>query len=247
MIDLISESGIVLILWSIAATGLIVTTKAGRKLWCRKTSRPASGVIADQEGASYTLGFVLTVPLYLLFVLMILESTMLLMTKIATVYSACAGARSMVVWHNFDENLAEQRRRQAVVSALTPFVVATDSQGSQSGSSRPDATQESRDYVAALESYSGVSADRLKVQRRYRRVDARTQLTVENTVDEHSTAQLVAVTVRYRAPLFVPVVARLLDQDGVYPYERIVTSTFTMPLEQIRSDDGTLGIYYQPH
>lgn len=244
----ISGNGLVIALWVVAATGLVVTTSIGRKRWSRASGRtPASGLITKQQGVSYTLGFVLTIPVYLLFVLMILETTVLLMTRIATVYAACAGARSNVVWHNFNQELAEQRCQQAVVSALTPFVVATDSEGSQSGTARPEVAQESREYVSALQSFAGDNVDSHKVQLRYRRVDARTELAIERSTDEVTQAPLVTVTVRYQAPLFVPGVARLLDHDGRYPYERVVTSKFTMPLEQIRSDDGTLGIAYQPH
>jgi len=51
--------------------------------------------------------------------------------------------------------------------------------------------------------------------------------------------------VRYRAPLYIPVVSRFLDPDGGWPYEYEIESRAVLPNETPVSADRRLGIDYR--
>ena len=62
------------------------------------------------------------------------------------------------------------------------------------------------------------------------------------TGDPHGPLTL---TVKVRAPLYLPVVSRFLDPDLSAPFEYPLEATVTLPNDAPLSKDGTLGIKYQ--
>ncbi len=197
----------------------------------------------DESGLSYTLAFVLTVPLYLLLCCVFCEVTLLLLAKFGTVYAAYAGARSAVVWETMSPGMREDRVREAVVVALTPFAVQGRNSGSPEASAPWGASSHADDYVQALQKFSGSEVRREKLKRHFLDVAGRTS--VKTRIREHKRGAPVEVTVTYRAAFLTPGVARLLDPDHAWPYEYPITSSTTLNLEYPVSRDGRLGINYK--
>jgi hypothetical protein len=196
-----------------------------------------------EEGVSYTLPFVLLVPFYLFFVLIVFETAFVLLARIGTMYAAHAGARSAVVWQSAQpQSLRTPRVQQAVWTALAPFV--TDTSASARGGS-PEAVQFASAYAACApprqggQSVLGLPGDYApqSLQNRYGCATARSTVAIAWGTGKPNSD--VSVTVTYRAPLHVPIVAAWLGRQFT------MTSTATLPSEAPRSADGTLGIGYQ--
>jgi hypothetical protein len=80
------------------------------------------------------------------------------------------------------------------------------------------------------------------LERKYLSAAART--TVELTAGTGPHDRL-TVTVKVRAPLYIPFVSRFLDPDLSAPFEYPLEATVTLPNNAPVSKDGTLGIKYQ--
>ena len=226
-------------IWLISLTaGAWMTLRA-----MKRRSRFRWADLRGERGVSYTLSFVITFPIYVLICMTIFETTMLVMTKIGTVYAAYAGSRSLVVWEAMRPDLRDDRVRQAVVTGLAPFVVSSNATGSETGDPPANAQTHAENYVDALEKFSGNDVLRDKLIAHVRRVSARVTLTRVIPVRKHG--EEASVEVEFRAPLITPGVARLLDPDHAYPYEIPIRSSVRMTLECPETPDGTLGIDYR--
>jgi hypothetical protein len=198
-------------------------------------------VVRGEAGLSYAMGFVLTVPIYSLLCLTIVESTLLLSAKVGTVCAAYAGARSAAVWEAFPA-LKQDRLEQSVVSNLTPFVLSGED--STAGSPRANAQAHAQDYVKVLEKFREKPVIQSVMLPHFRRVASRTQVTVD--IPRKRQGQDATCTVEYRAPFLTPGVGRLFDPDGREPFEIPIRSTVTLTLEFPKSANGSLGIAYKP-
>lgn len=227
-------------------------------VWTRRffrglSLRRARRLAKDERGVSYTLAFVFTCPVYLTLCCLIFETSMLLMTKIGTVYSAYAGARAAATWEAMQPGLRDERVRQAAAMALAS-IVSTGNLSEDAGPAAlvPDekglpanAEQQADQYVAALEAFSRGAVDREKLRRHYLRVAARTSVTVE--IPKKVRGGDVTVTVEYRAPFIIPGIAKILDPDHTAPYEMPIRTTVTLNLEYPVSANGTVGIDYRSY
>lgn len=118
--------------WAVAAGSLLVVlsglVRAVRHA-VRSPRRPVLALVSDDAGLSYTLSYVLAIPVYLFFLLIAYEATWLLIAKAGTMYAAHAGARSAVVWDTAippgseggADRVRRQRIAQAVATAMAPF------------------------------------------------------------------------------------------------------------------------------
>ncbi len=219
-----------------------------RMLWLalRRWRRPNWGrLAAGEDGVSYSLSYVLVMPVFLLFVCIVFEVTWLLLAKIGTLYAAHAGARSAIVWSSAKpESLRTARINQAVWTAMTPFATGDPSGGSLSGDAYWQAQQFSWAYGSFVRAggdpYANSPANTI-VKRYY---SAASRTTWNPPVEQLLWENNVTFTVTYRAPLHIPGVARLFDPDGAPPYEYPISSTATLPNEAPVSSDRTLGIDY---
>ena len=82
----------------------------------------------DEEGASYTLPYVLCFPIVMLIFCIIIQATLILLVKFGTVHAAYAAARAVIVWQASDPEDAEQGQEnaqfyadRAAMLAMTPF------------------------------------------------------------------------------------------------------------------------------
>lgn len=227
-------------LWLISLTlGVVVIWRL-----VKKRSRFRWAELRGEQGVSYTLSFVITMPVYALILVTIAETTMLVLAKVGTVYAAYAGSRSLVVWETMQpSNLRDDRVRQAVVTALSPFVISSNASGSENGTPPGNAQKHAESYVDQLEEFSGETVRREKLINHVKNVSARTTITPQIPNRRHG--EEAWVDVEFRAPLFTPGAARLLDPDRKYPYEYPIKSSVRMTLECPETPDQKLGIDYR--
>jgi hypothetical protein len=93
MFDLFSSFRLI---WAIWAGSLLLTT------WFTirglRHVRPAhlQQIAYDENGAAYTLSYVMVVLLYVFFMCLVVETTLLILAKFGVNYAAFAGARSAI-------------------------------------------------------------------------------------------------------------------------------------------------------
>lgn len=249
IIPLISGS---LLLWTIWFISLAVfgaaTVWIGKRLRLRRPSQLGP----DECGAAYSLSFVLTIPLYLVFCGLMLETTFLIIARIGTVYAAYAGARSAAAWDALqDPVLASERLHEAICSGLAPFAVSAgfDPTASNSASDglAPHMLSAADDYAAAMQKSAGTERDldSAELVRHYYRICHR--VTAHKQHHSQDADHAVSVSVTYRAPLIFPGVARLFDEDHRRPFEYPLTATVHMSRSVATAPRGTLGIDYHAY
>lgn len=229
-------------LWIVLASVCVLgTVRLVRSIRLRNPAR----VWREEDGLSYTLAFVLTIPLYLLICCMFCEVTLLLLAKFGTVYGAYAGARSAVVWEAMSPSLRQDRVREATVTAIAPFTIQAKNPGSAPSVPSVSAELHAADYVKALSRFSGSAVREGHLRQHFAEVAGKTNVSVKFSSMKRGAP--VEVTVTYRAAFLVPGVARLMDPDHQYPFEYPITSSTVMHLEWPVSENGRLGIDYRSY
>jgi hypothetical protein len=240
-------------LWWAALAAVVVLGFLGRKA-LRGTGRKEWAALAsDEDGAAYSLSYVLTFPLYLILVCLIIEAALAVTVKLGTVYAAYAAARSYIVWlpaRPANAGLVEQKAHQAAAQAMTPFASSERRHlaafGGGSGSSGSV-------YAQAYQKYAGGDSVHLPssyIQAKRAVAEAATQVSLDSAPAAWDGD--VTVTVRYRMPFHVPAVGRLFGASrvgGVYVYP--MQSTATLQVEGVKgkglsTSGNPLGIRYDP-
>jgi Flp pilus assembly protein TadG len=231
--------------WLIWLAALVLLALLTRKMLRGFRWSDCRTLLRREEGAAYSLSYVLAFPLYLILVCLIVECTLILLTKIGTAYAAYAGARSAIVWTSMGPDQADQKRDQAVVQALTPFSSSSDLHAQGAGvSSTP--SQAARQYVQACEAYSKGRAPAAYLLAKYGYAEkaARAQ-TRSSSLDWDAD---ITVTVTYEAPFTVPIIGRILGKrapwSGARFYTYTIVSEATLQNEAPKNADGRLGIDY---
>ncbi len=102
----------------------------------------------EEDGAAYTLSYVMVIPTYALLLCMIIESVLMLVAKLGTEYSAFAAARTASVWSSATTwEKAMEKAKAAATKSMTPF--ASGTHGGLTKAVSVDALA----YVAAYEAY----------------------------------------------------------------------------------------------
>ena len=216
------------LVWLLVRAIRRIRFRSWRRLWRNET------------GAAYTLSYVLTFPFYLLLIGLALECSLLIVAKIGSVYAAYAAARSVAVWESATPpGAAPAKAHQAAALAMTPFASGASNHQISSGP-RPTASQ----LRAVSQAYQQYRGDGDPYAAAYLNRKCRYAWAATSVESSTSGAGLVDVTLRYRAPLHVPVIARILGtraSDGsfyYYPLEsHAVLNSETPP-------GGTTGIQY---
>ncbi|MBX7106959.1 MAG: hypothetical protein K1X57_23010 [Gemmataceae bacterium] len=197
-----------------------------------------------QHGVSYSLPFVLVIPFYLTFMAMTVEVAFLLQAKLGTMAAAHAAGRAARVWLSAQPvELREQRIRQAAWTRLASYIGGRQHEIDVAGPVPAEAESGATEYAQAAGRYLGnTQSDEAFLRRKYRHAAARAEVRVE--VASNDPRAMIKVTVRFRAPLYVPVASRFLDPDMRAPFEYPMTATATIPNDAPLSESGTLGIEY---
>lgn len=122
---LIESVEFVWLIWLTCVVILLVATKFALANMRWKSVRD---FCRDDEGASYALPYVMTLPFLLLIFCCALQGTFILIAKFGTIHAAYAAGRSAIVWQGADPNsnraskdLADFHADRAAVLGMTPF------------------------------------------------------------------------------------------------------------------------------
>lgn len=207
-------------------------------------------LLSNDEGSAYSIGYLLTLPLYMLFIAFFIELSFIMVCKTGLVYAGFAGARAGIAWSTgntpaaVDGHVAFVTKRAFVpfASGLTEFRAKT-----KASASTPDQTQ----FVTAYRKYNAaIRNDRVfekYVAAKYRYAFRSVQVQVERKAGESGNPwdEDFTVVVRYAYPFGTLGIGRAIGERGpdgfyVYPLESRITLKSELP----RNADKTLGIEY---
>jgi len=204
--------------------------------------------IQSEEGAAYAVPYVMTFPLYALFVGLVIECSLLLVTKVGTMYAAYAATRSAIVWESAKSNSgggADQRMREKALRAATLAMVPFASGSSQhSGASGAGAELIPHVLTAAELFRNGRFVNPNYLVRKVRYAGAHTTLS-DITRESSAPDSLLKGTVEFTAPFHIPGIGRILGQaSGQGYYVLQIKSTASLPSESPQNESRDIGIQY---
>jgi len=234
--------------WGIAILGCLGLHFALRQWKKPERQKPQWKKLADEDGAAYAVPYVMTFPLYALFVGLVVECSLLLVTKVGTMYSAYAAVRSAAVWESAksgsggisSQKMTEKAERGAIL-AMIPF--ASGSTQHAAGSNGGNELVPS--VLTAAELFRGgrfVNPNYLVRKVRYAASHTRV-----SGIDRGSNAPdaLLTARVEFEAPFHIPGIGRILGQASGNGYFVIpVKSTATLPSESPQNEARDIGIDY---
>lgn len=204
-----------------------------------------------EEGAAYSMVYVLTVPFYMFVICLVVESSLILIAKIGTVYAAYAGARALIVWQNANPNERVKRTQQAIAQAMAPFASGDISVGAP-----PDS--QDVNFATAYHQYSPSAPGNTrylqnKYQYAWKYVPTETALPPINATKGD---ELLTVTFKYEAPIHTPIIGKLIGHKAGSNnfYSVSMTTSVTLQDEGSKAKDFNdpskgkpteLGIPYQ--
>jgi hypothetical protein len=220
---IISLSGLAWLMWQCCFSG--------RVRW-RVTLQQ---ILRDEHGGAYSFTYVVCAPIYMLLLCLIIDSSLLVLVKMGSMYSAYCAARSATVWANASPQVASDKVRLAAVHALVPFGSSNrnHTQGTGGGGSGAG------EYVAAYRRYTrGGPATSQYLVAKYGYVERATQVNYQPTHPGENDD--VTATVTYEAPIHVPGVGRILGHvcpwGGPF-YTYTIRSKVTLPNEGAKGAD----------
>lgn len=191
-----------LLVWGLALAVLILIARRG--------GRARRGFSAE-HGFDYTLNLIVTIPLLALAVIFAIETTIVLSTKLGTVYAGYAAARSAEVWETHGPDVTSRKSRQGALLAMAPF-----SRGLSRpvGQPRPDDREAAIAYSALYRKAVAGPVRAKFLENQYLRAAAatRVKVSVEEVppTPESIAGSTVAAEVSYRYPFRFGLVARVL-------------------------------------
>jgi len=218
--------------------GLFIVSVASLVCFARYVgaARRAATVEVGEEGVSYSLAFILTLPFVMFFCCIVVECVMIAVTKLGVHYAAYAGTRSAIVWKSAKPtNVRDERIQQAVLTALAPFTFDRNDGGVSIGSflKSMEMSQAYSRLISSADASRTVPTD--SVARRYRYAGSKTTIT-------SSDGPMTKCKVVYRYRCFLGVAGKILDPDHASPFEIVMSSEVSLPTET--PPLGNLGIDY---
>jgi Flp pilus assembly protein TadG len=234
------------LIWLAWLAGLLVLLALTRKMLRDRRAGGLKRLVLDEDGAAYSISYVMVFPLYLLLVCLVVEATLLLVVKLGTMYAAYAGGRSAVVWLSADPDRADDRCHRAAVQALAPFASSSDVHAE--GFAPPRRPGEEYRYALAYKAHTLNSgkASAGYLTAKYRYAARATTVKIDRSSEKWDADVTIAVT--YHAPLRVPGVSLILGRPAPWPGARFRTypieSRITLRNEAPKNDNQTLGVDY---
>jgi hypothetical protein len=198
--------------------------------------RTMRSLATEEDGAAYTLSYVMVIPFYALLICMIIESVLFFTAKLGTVYAAYAAARTASVWSScttWDKTMT--KAKAAATKSMTPFASGSHLAIPQGAGGFPK-------YLAAYEIYSNRPVSEVYLGKKYFYAQAHTKVEIKGppkTWDADITAK-----VTYDFPFNIPGIARIFGKWTPTGYYVQITSTVTLPNEGPQDDRKTIGIGY---
>lgn len=224
--------------------GCFIVSIAGLFLLARYVGKPrrAVRVSLSEEGVSYSLSFVLVVPIIMFFSVLVVESVFIHMARIGVSYAAYAGNRSAVVWISAKpEKVRKERITQSVLTALAPFTFnRLDIKGKPSAIALKTAPTFSAAYAMLIKDADDTRTVPTKdAALRYGYASQKMGMSVKD--DEG----ICSFKLEYRYRCLFGFAGRILDKDHKSPYEIVMISENQLPTERPGGIAEELGIDYQ--
>ena len=165
-------------IWLIWLLGMVASSVAIYRALSQLRWKTFGGWSRDESGASYTMSYVLTFPIYLLLICVMIQSTLILLVKIGNVYATYAAARAAVVWQSSDPEDPEKGLKnarfhagRAAILAMAPFASGYSSHREQLYPMFP--ARLDADNPLPLESLMSLIPDRYAYESLYQRLGER--------------------------------------------------------------------------
>jgi len=198
--------------------------------------------VRDEEGAAYSLSFVMVIPIFALMICLIIEGALIMTAKLGTVYAAFAAARTASVWSSHTTwEKTEERAQKAALQAMVPF--ASGTQGLLSNlPDDPKVVQDGVVYIGAYHAFAKDPQSAKYLASKYAYAARNVKVEIEGPPTNSDTPITAKVT--YQFPFNVPGIARILGDKGPDGYFFNISSTATIPNEGPRDNRKTIGIGY---
>ena len=193
----------------------------------------------DDEGAAYTISYLMVVPLYLVTVYAIVETCLVFNARLGVTYAAYAAARAAVVRPG--EASSSSVIERAGVLAFVPFAHSVADKGT-TGSGGDEDRLLRLHSVAAGQAGLNVGGQR-RLRRQYRYASIAIHVSADLDRQGQPWEEDVEVAVRYEYPFTFPIIGRLLGSrtpDG--RYVRMIEGRATLPMENPSNERNSLGI-----
>jgi hypothetical protein len=211
-----------------------------------------AAVLRKEDGGAYTFSFVMVVPIYFLLICFIIETGMMLVAKVGTIYSAFAGARTSIVWNtSTTERDAQDRTVHAARQAMVPFasgLAQLELERGTSSSSSPNAKEQ-----LYIESYRAQRAGRaMLVSEKYLRAKHRfayratdVEVVIRPLANDAPWREDVIVTVTYTYPFLFPGISRIFGTENRNGLRGLpISSQVILQNEAPQNEEKQLGITY---
>jgi len=232
-----------------------------RAIWHRLSLRRFH---RNQNGAAYSLSFILILPFLVFLIALIIETSYMLVAKIGTMHAAFAAARTGTVWSTGDtsdeagngfSSPAKVKAGQAAVTAMVPYASGTPNVSGYEN----DAAEKYYRVYSDIKAHNptpppkgwGKELDKSYIKKKYRYAAYATQAELSLAPNEKKNAarweQYVQAKVTYEYPFTVLPVGRALlgkEKDGRVVYE--IQSTAKINNECPRNEKGKMGIRILP-
>lgn len=191
----------------------------------------------DEDGAAYTLSYVMVIPVYALLICMIIESVLFFTAKLGTVYAAYAAARTASVWSScttWDKTMA--KAKAAATKSMTPFA---------SGMKTPIPKTMPTGWVKYMLAYEGYSDEPVAesyLLKKYVYAQSHTKVVIKGPPQSWDAD--ISATVTYEFPFNIPGIGRIFGKRNLTGYYLPITSTATLPNEGPQDNRKTIGIGY---
>ena len=221
---------------------LAVTVQALKSLRWRHLKKLAT----EEDGAAYTLSYVMVIPIYMLLMCMMIETPLIMSAKVGTIYAGYASGRSASVWASAgDWEQAEKKAKMAALKAFIPFSSGTQPLIS-GGLPSPDQRRMLTKYGLAWTVVNGLNGELELPEYVVRKASYAIKNMKVEIEEPESWDSDITVNVTYDFPFNVPGIGRLLGErrtlDGRHIYK--LTTQVIVHNESPQNDDQTLGIGY---
>lgn len=210
--------------------------------------RPIREIIWAEDGVSYALPFVMTMPIFLVIILAIVQTGLLLLTKVAVVRATAVAARSASVWLPHQDIPIETRQkwiRHAACLSLTPFAPATMNEAIPV----PEGpAQDCLPLLAAQANRYEASTTAYPIIAKYMQTESRLDLTATDltTPDAQDNGKY-RIDLAFHTPIYSPFLHLMFNNGSRVPRSYVIRHAYEMSGDAARSLDRHLGIFYRSH
>ncbi len=193
-------------------------------------------LLLQEDGGAYTLSYVMVIPILMLLICVIVETTLMMCAKIGTTYSAYSGARTAIVWSLATDSWsdAENKIKDAAVQSFVPFASGMGAKGS--------APSNADDYIDSYSNFADDPVSKSYISSKYANAASRLKVTTSGKPSSHNSD--ISVTVEYGFRFNIPGIGKLIGEKDGDGYFFPLKSTATLQNEGPKNSQQNLGIGY---